>query len=145
MRGRRPAGPEYVEQLHGSEQARQRLRVVLETLAGRLRVQDACARLGIGEVRFHELRRTVLEAALAALEPRPAGRPARTSTATPAEAQALSQRLDELSVELAVAQLGEEIALILPGRADRKAEEENKTSRPRPQRPRSKKRPTASG
>ena len=61
MRGRRPAGPEYVEQLHGSDQARQRLRVVLETLAGRLRVQDACARLGIGEVRFHELRKTVLD------------------------------------------------------------------------------------
>ena len=34
MRGRRPAGPEIVERLPGSEQARLRLRVVLETLAG---------------------------------------------------------------------------------------------------------------
>src|SRR6185369_11696428 len=137
MRGRRPAGPEYVEQLHGSANARQRLRVVLETLAGRLRVQEACAQLGIGEVRFHELRRTVLEAALAAVEPRPAGRPPRAAATGAAEAQGLSQRLDELSIELQAARIGEEIALILPGRADRKATEEKKTARPLRPRPRS--------
>src|SRR5262245_59829726 len=135
MRGRRPAGPEYVEQLPGSDQARQRLRVVLETLAGRLRVQDACAQLGIGEVRFHELRRTILEAALAAVEPRPAGRPARASGAETTQVEELTQRLDELTVQLQAAQIGEEIALILPGRAQRPAEVEKKTSRPRPQRP----------
>ena len=56
MRGRRPAGPEIVEQLPGSAKARLRLRVVLETLAGDLRVQQACQQLGIGPVRFHTLR-----------------------------------------------------------------------------------------
>jgi hypothetical protein len=48
MRGHRPAGPEYVEHLAGSGQARERLKVVLETLAGTCRVQEASRRLGDG-------------------------------------------------------------------------------------------------
>jgi hypothetical protein len=74
MRGRRPAGPECVEHLAGSQQAKERLQVVLETLAGTCRVQEVCQRLGLSEPRFHQLRQQVLEAALERLEPRPAGR-----------------------------------------------------------------------
>jgi integrase len=144
MRGRRPAGPEIVEQLHGSPQARLRLRVVLETLAGRRRVQQACQLLGIGTVRFHALRQAVLEAALAALEPRPLGRPPRDAAAQPEQAEALLGQVDALTVELEAAQLREEVALLL---TNREAAPEKKTtraaSRPRPSRPR--KRPTSSG
>ena len=39
MRGRKPSGPAVVERLAGSALARQRLQVVLETLAGTCRVQ----------------------------------------------------------------------------------------------------------
>jgi hypothetical protein len=135
MRGRRPAGPEIVEQLQGSAQARLRLRVVLETLAGRLRVQEACEQLGVGPVRFHEIRKAVLEAALAALEPRPAGRPPRDDAAP-----ALAGQVEELAVALEASRLREEVALIL---APRDATPEKKTKRPRPARPR--RRPTGSG
>src|SRR5262245_58885363 len=113
MRGRRPAGPEIVERLAGSEQARLRLRVVLETLAGRLRVQEACHKLGIGEVRFHEIRQAVLQAALLALEPKAAGRPRRQGAAEPAQEEELAGQLDELTAQLEAAQLREQIALVL--------------------------------
>ena len=54
--GRKPAGPQIVERLEGSPVAKQRLEVILETIAGRLTVPEARDRLGIGESRFHELR-----------------------------------------------------------------------------------------
>jgi len=141
MRGRRPAGPEIVEQLHGSAQARQRLRVVLETLAGRLRLHEACQQLGIGPVRFHTLRQEVLEAALAALEPRPAGRPPRDD---PAPAAALAGQVEDMATALEASRLREEVALLLtpreaaPGKKTARA-----ATRPRPSRP--KRRPTRSG
>ena len=143
MRGRRPAGPEIVEQLHGSAQARQRLRVVLETLAGRLRLHEACQQLGIGPVRFHTLRQEVLEAALAALEPRPAGRPPRDD---PAPAAALAGQVEDMATALEASRLREEVALILaprdtpPGAGPGK---KTTRARPRPGRPRTRR--TGSG
>jgi hypothetical protein len=112
MRGRKPVGPEAVEQLTGSEQAKQRLRVILETLAGTRRVQEACAALEIGEVRFNQLRLDVLSAGLAALEARPKGRPPRLARAVDAaEVEALRQRLEQSDAERKAAQVREEIAL----------------------------------
>jgi hypothetical protein len=57
VRGRYPSGPEYVDvqHLHGSAQAKQRLRVILETMMGQWRVGEACARLGICGQRFRQL------------------------------------------------------------------------------------------
>jgi hypothetical protein len=54
MRGRYPSGPEYVDvqHLHGSAQAKERLRVILETMMGQWRVAEACDRLGICERSF---------------------------------------------------------------------------------------------
>jgi hypothetical protein len=129
MRGRKPAGPQYVDGLEGSAQAKERLRVVLETLAGRCRVQQACQRLGVGEARFHELRQQALAAALAGLEPRPAGRPA-AAEATPSapEVAALRAQVAELEVAVRAAQTREEIALVLP-RAAEVSTEEKKTRR----------------
>lgn len=114
MRGRRPVGPEAVQRLNGSAQAKQRLQVVLETLAGTRRVQEACDILGIGEVRFNQLRLAVLEAGLAALEPRPAGRPPQTPAEAEQPLQELTQRVETLEGELQAARLREEIAVILP-------------------------------
>src|SRR5262249_56597818 len=84
MRGRRPAGPELAGRLEGSAQARRRMRVVLETIAGVRRVQEACAELGICEQRFETIRAEAIRAGIAALEARPVGRPPRVLT----EAQA---------------------------------------------------------
>jgi hypothetical protein len=112
MAGRYAAGPEYVEQLEGSPLAKQRAKVILQTLQGDLRVQDACGLLGICEQRFHQLREEMLQAAVARLEARPAGRPRRP--VEPAEVQALKEQLLACEVELRVAHVREEIALALP-------------------------------
>jgi hypothetical protein len=129
MRGRKPAGPQYVDGLEGSARAKERLKVVLETLAGQCRVQEACRRLGVGEARFHELRQQALAAALAGLEPRPAGRPV-TAAPTPSatEVAALRAQVAELEVAVRAAQTREEIALVLP-RAAEASGEEKKTRR----------------
>ncbi|HWY24786.1 MAG TPA: hypothetical protein VNX47_07695 [Nevskia sp.] len=98
--------------LVGSQQARRRLQVILETLSGSTRVQHACAELGIGVARFHQLRLDALQGAVEQLELRPAGRPA----APPADPRiaVLEARIEELKLELQAAQTREEIALVLP-------------------------------
>ena len=112
MRGRIPVGPEVVEQLQGSEKAKERLRVILETMTGDLRVQEACARLGICEQRFRQLRAELLQVALGSLEDQPAGRPRQPQE--PAETAALRRQLEAMQRELRAAQVREEIALALP-------------------------------
>ncbi len=115
MRGRRPAGPEYVDKLDGSAQSKKRLRVILETVAGHCTVQEACAQLELGEVRFNQLRQEALQSALATMEPKPAGRP-RTTTPEEERIQALQQSLADKDSELRESQVREEIALALPRR-----------------------------
>jgi hypothetical protein len=138
MRGRKPSGPAAVARLPGSPLARQRLQVVLETLAGTCRVQDACRRLDVSEQRFDQLRAQALHASLNALEPRPAGRPPRPTAA--AEVQALQARVAELEIELQAARVRAEIAVALPAVAVTPAEPAKKASRRRssaqPRRPR---------
>jgi hypothetical protein len=132
MRGRYPAGPEYVAQLDGSAPAKERLQVVLETLAGRCRVQEACRQLGIGEVRFHQLRARALQAALDRLEARPAGRPAQPRTAEAVQIGVLEEQVADLAVELRAAQVREEIALVLPQVVRAAGDPGKKTRRPPP-------------
>ena len=130
MRGRKPAGPEYVEHLDGSAQAKERLKVVLETLAGTCRVQQACQRLGVSEPRFHQLRQQMLEAALERLEPRPAGRKPVPLSPEQTRLAALADELAAKDVELRAAQARAEIALTLPRVAQETAAAEKKKTRP---------------
>jgi Helix-turn-helix domain len=144
MRGRKPAGPQYVDGLAGSAQAKERLQVVLETLAGTCRVQQACQRLGVGQSRFHALRQQALAAALAGLEPRPAGRPATWAPPLATEVAALQAQVAELEVAVRAAQTREEIALVLPRVAGAPAEEK-KTRRRGSRRDRPRRRAAGSG
>jgi Helix-turn-helix domain len=114
MRGRRPSGPEYVETLSGSDTAKERLKVILETLAGTCRVQEACARLGISEPRFHQLRTQMLEAARAGLEPQTPGRKPQTPTPAEEQVRLLQEQVQQQDFELRVARAREEVALTLP-------------------------------
>ncbi len=134
MRGRRPQGPEYVERLQGSAEAKRRLRVVLEVTAGRLRVQEACAQLGVCEQRFHQLRDQAFGGALAGLEPGSPGRPPRTVTPEQEQLHALQAQLAAQEIELRASQAREEIALTL-GRGAAPAAPEKKMTPP-PRRPR---------
>lgn len=115
MRGRRPVGPELAEQLDGSARARLRMRVILETLTGATRVKDACAELGICAQRFEALRAAAIGAGIAALEPKPAGRPARAADRPP-EVARLEERVEQLEAELAATRVRAELAGHLPRR-----------------------------
>jgi hypothetical protein len=103
-----------VERLEGSDHAKQRLQVMLETLSGVRSIPEACQILGIGESMFHRLRAEVLQTALDRLEPRPLGRPRRALTAEGQQVDTLAQEVEELRTELQASQVREELAQILP-------------------------------
>ena len=107
-------GPSLVGHLDGSERAKQRLQVILETIAGQLTIADACEQLGIGEAMFHRLRTEVLEAGLSCLEPKTVGRPRCTTTHEQQQLSAMAKRIAELETELNISGVREEIAQILP-------------------------------
>jgi transposase len=114
MRGRRPSGPEYVNTLDGgSEIAKERARIILETVAGTCRVREACARLGISEPRFYQLRTQTLQGAVAGSEPRTPGRKPRKLTPAEEQVRLLQQQLEQKDVELRMARAREEVALTL--------------------------------
>ena len=112
--GRKPLGPGLVQHMNGSERAKQRLQVILETIAGRLTVSEACAQLSLSEAMFHRLRSEVLQAALTELEPQPLGRPPREITEDQQKLAELSQRVAELEAQLELAVVREELAHVLP-------------------------------
>jgi len=113
-RGRKPQGAQLVDRLEGSEHAKLRLKVILETLTGRQTIPEACHELGIQESMFHKMRGQVLQSALGRLEPRPLGRPPHLPSA---EAQRIAELEDELTrqrTELKAAQIRQELAEKLP-------------------------------
>jgi len=112
--GRKPLGPQLVERLEGSQRAKRRLQVILETLAGTRSIIEACEKLGICESMFHRLRAEVLQTALDRLEPRPLGRPRRAISAETQQVDVLEQEVEELRTELQASQVREELAQILP-------------------------------
>jgi hypothetical protein len=133
MRGRRPAGPDYVDRLHGSPTAKERLRIILKTIAGELRLAEACGRLGVSPQRFHQLREEAMTAAVAGLEPGLPGRPAQTPSPEQEQLAALEARLGVQDLEMRVARAREEIALTLP-RVVPEPESGKKTKQRRPKR-----------
>src|SRR5262245_45200086 len=104
MRGRHAVGPEYAERLAGSELACRRMRVILETIAGTKRVTEACAELGICQQRFEAIRQEAIQAGVAALELRSAGRPRKETTADEQRGR-LEDRVAELEAELHASQI----------------------------------------
>jgi len=125
--GRKPKGAELVTNLDGSETARRRLHQIVQALAGKTSVPEACAELGVGESRFHQLRQEALSGALAALEPRETGRPRRPSVPGAARIAELEAELRELRWELQACHIREDLVDVLPRRA---AAVKKTTSRP---------------
>ena len=112
-RGRPPKGLAHVDSLSGDATSKHRMKAILATMAEDLSVPDACARLGIGESRFHELSRQALEGMLEGLAPRPAGRPP-TPPEEDEEVSRLKGRIGWLEEELEIARLRTEIAVWKP-------------------------------
>lgn len=126
MRGRRPAGPDYVDRVPGSPQAKERLRIIFKTMQGQLRVSEACQRLGISPQRFHQLREEAIRTAVAGIEPGTPGRPPQTLSPAEQQVRILEQRLADLEVELRLAKARAEIAVTLPAVAPEPEPEKKK-------------------
>ncbi len=109
-RGRPPKGEKLVCELEGSEHAKARTRIILETISGKKSVRDACDELGIKEARFHELKKEALAGMVESLEPKPAGRPAKMSKEEAARVADLEREVAKLQVELKAAEIREELA-----------------------------------
>jgi hypothetical protein len=113
-RGRKPTGAQLVERLEGSEHAKSRLKVILETLSGQRTIPEACEMLGIEESMFHKMRCQVLQTALSRLEPRPLGRPPRVPSTEDQRIAELEDELVRQRTELRAAQIRQELAEKLP-------------------------------
>jgi hypothetical protein len=113
MRGRWPDGLEYIDNLDAAMETKKRLQWIIQVLAGDARVVEACTALDVSETRYYQLRATALQAALTAIEPRPAGRPSRVSLARAEQIRVLQQRVRELEQGLHEAEVREEITLVL--------------------------------
>lgn len=113
-RGRRTDGPRKATGMDGSEQAKLRLKVILEVIAGKRTVKSACEELSISDARYHELEREALQAAVDRLEPKPAGRPPSASSPSDPKLVALEEEVKELRIGLRAAQIREEIAIVMP-------------------------------
>jgi hypothetical protein len=113
-RGRPAKGPKLVEGLDGSESAKKRLEVILETVAGKRTVEDACKILGIRRSAFHKIRNQILQTALTDLEPKPRGRPRQEISEEAGRVAELETQVKELTLRLKVAHVREEIMLAMP-------------------------------
>jgi len=112
--GRPPMGPRLVDRLDGSQEAKMKLEVILKNLTMEISIQEACAKLGIGETRFYELREEALSAALSSLEPGTPGRPRKEVSPGQAEVDALKKELAMLKKDLVTSQTKTMIAASFP-------------------------------
>jgi hypothetical protein len=103
-----------VDGLSGTREAKQRLRVILDTLTGECSVTEACERLEVSESRFHQLRKEALEGALKGLAPRPSGRPAAEPPELESKVAELESEVRELRMDLQASRVRTEIALVMP-------------------------------
>lgn len=113
-RGRPVKGAELVEDLSGSQAAKQRLQLILQTLAGAMTIEEACSALGIRRSGFHKLRQQFLAQAAGLLEPKPRGRQRPRPTDAQVELARLKQEIIQLKLDLKAQQIREEIALVMP-------------------------------
>ena len=114
MVGRKPLGPALVAHLEGSPSAKERLELILATIAGKVSVVAAAQRLGISEAMFYKLRNRVLQVSLDDLEPKPLGRPAEGPSDEALQSQELTGRVAELERELTAQTLRLELAQTMP-------------------------------
>jgi hypothetical protein len=131
-RGRKPLGAQLVDRLEGSDHAKIRLKVILETLAGRQTIPEACDELGIQESMLHRVRSEVLQTALGRLEPRPMGRPPHAPSPEVHRVAELEEENLRLRSKLRAAEIRRELAEKLPRMSKPAAEPGKKTTHSTP-------------
>lgn len=102
--GRPNLGAHHIDGLSGSASSKERVRVILETVIGKVTVKEGCEILGVSPARFAELRTEALQAAILGLEPKPVGRPRRRPSEADAEIAALKERVRSLEEDLVIAE-----------------------------------------
>lgn len=104
-----------MDNLEGPEEAKRRLKAILDVLSQKKTVEEACATLGIGRARFYQLENEALSGALQGLEPKPPGRPADPAPSeAELEVERLRKRIAELKFEVKSAKVREEVATTIP-------------------------------
>jgi hypothetical protein len=115
MSGGRPNfGVNHVDGIDAPKEEKRRVKIVLQTMTEELSVEEACRRLSIGPSRFHELRREVLEGALAGARPGRPGRPRKEESKEERKIRRLEGRIRDLEEELQLSLLRTELAVALP-------------------------------
>lgn len=112
--GRPPKGSKLIDNVEGSEEAKHRAEVILETITGETSVLKACEILGISETRFYQIRDMALKGAVSSLEPGTRGRPPVVEDIGAPEVDALRKRVADLENELTIAQTRTMLATALP-------------------------------
>jgi len=123
---RPPTGPTLVDHRPGSDGAKHRARVILETIAGTMSIADAGAALDCNHAYVHRLRDQLLDGLIAAAEPRkPGPKPALVPSLAvggdggcddPAVAAAVAEanrRVSDAEVALELERCRTELALVL--------------------------------
>lgn len=113
-RGRTPQGPNLVNAVDASEHAKQRMKIILETMSGDRTIASACEELGICESAFHKLRSNWISESASLLEPKQAGRPPKPVSDKESRIRELEEEVIELKLRFEAAMIREEIALVMP-------------------------------
>ena len=108
--GRPNKGVGHIDNCEGSEQSKERARVILQTISGELSVQEACDLLGIQRPRFAELRALALQGSVDAIEPGRPGRPRKRDVDEERRERELLARIEELERDVQIARTKEMLA-----------------------------------
>ena len=115
--GRPPLGYGLVDRTGGSSEAKERLKLILQTVSGERTVRSAAEALGIEESAFHELRRRLLERSVEELERKRPGRKPKVAVVRSEDAERierLERELREARSEIQILELREEMAILMP-------------------------------
>ena len=112
---RPPTGPTLVDRLPGSDEAKHRTRIILETITGARSIEQAAQALDCNRSYVHVLRDQILTAAIQGAEARTPG--PKPQPPSPEEAQAAVAAADRRALDAKVAleleQCRTELALVL--------------------------------
>ncbi len=103
-----------VTNMDATSEPKKQLMVILEVLAGKRSIAEACEELQISEATFHRMRDQALQGALDGLAPLPVGRPGKKVDEKDEKIGALEEQLAEMGVELEAERIRTIMAIVKP-------------------------------